>query len=45
MARGDIFLNRKEARRVYGMEQMLEGNLTIKQAAEMFELSERQVNC
>lgn len=36
-------MNRKEARRVYIMEQVLEGNLTIKQAAEMLELSERQV--
>lgn len=33
----------KEARRVYIMEQVLEGNLTIKQAAEMLQLSERQV--
>ena len=43
MARGDIFLNRKEARRVYVMEQVLQGSLTIRQAAEMLQLSERQV--
>lgn len=43
MVRGDIFLNRKEARRVYVMEQVLQGNLTIRQAAEMLQLSERQV--
>ncbi|QUL98236.1 MAG: ISNCY family transposase [Candidatus Fermentithermobacillus carboniphilus] len=39
MARGDISLNPKE----YITEQVLEGNLTIKQAAEMLQLSEQQV--
>lgn len=39
----DIFLSTKEARRVYVMEQVLEGKLTIKLAAEHLNLSERQV--
>ncbi len=33
----------KEARRVYVMEQVLEGKLTIRLAAEHLNLSERQV--
>lgn len=36
-------MSTKEARRVYVMEQVLEGKLTIKLAAEHLNLSERQV--
>jgi hypothetical protein len=36
-------LSAKEARRVYVMEQVLDGKLTIKLAAELLGLSERQV--
>ncbi len=36
-------MSSKEARRVYVMEQVLEGKLTIKLAAEHLNLSERQV--
>ena len=41
--KGDILLSRKEAKRVYVMEQVLSGNLTIKQAASLLALSERRV--
>lgn len=41
--RGDIFLKGKEARRLYVMEQVLQGKLTIAQAAQLLGLSERQV--
>jgi transposase len=42
--RGEHFsLSAKEARRVYVMEQVLDGKLTIKLAAELLGLSERQV--
>lgn len=41
--RGDIFLNRKESKRLYVMEQVLQGKLTIAQAAQLLGLSERQV--
>ena len=43
MARGDVFLNRKEARRIYVMEQVNGDKLTVRQAAEILGLSERQV--
>jgi len=36
-------LSTKEARRVYIMEQVLVGKLTIRQAAELLDLSKRQV--
>ncbi len=36
-------MSAKEARRVYVMEQVLDGKLTIKLAAELLGLSERQV--
>ncbi|MGI6621500.1 MAG: helix-turn-helix domain-containing protein [Bacillota bacterium] len=36
-------MSAKEARRVYIMEQVLDGKLTIKLAAELLGLSERQV--
>lgn len=36
-------MNAKEARRVYVMEQVLNGTITIRQAAEYLGLSERQV--
>ncbi|MGI6660096.1 MAG: helix-turn-helix domain-containing protein [Bacillota bacterium] len=42
--RGEHFsLSAKEARRVYVMEQVLDGKLTVKLAAELLGLSERQV--
>lgn len=41
--RGDVFLNQKESRRVFVMEQVLEGKLTNRQAAELLGLSERQI--
>ncbi|MCR4427707.1 MAG: ISNCY family transposase [Firmicutes bacterium] len=36
-------MNRKESRRLYVMEQVLQGKLTIAQAAQLLDLSERQV--
>ena len=36
-------MNRKEAKRVYVMEQVLAGKLTVRQAAQLLGLSERQV--
>jgi len=41
--RGDIFLSPKESRRVYVMEQVVDGKVTIRQAAELLGLGERQV--
>ena len=38
-----IFLSQKEARRLYVIEQTIAGNLTIRQAAELLNLSCRQV--
>lgn len=43
MERGDVFLSKKEARRVYVMEQVVEGKMTVRQGAECLGLSERQV--
>src|SRR5690554_2370987 len=43
MKRGDIYLNRKESRRVYVMEKVVKGELTVRQGAEFLGLSERQV--
>src|SRR5690625_2241490 len=39
----DIYLNQKEARRLYVMEQLVEGNVTIPEAALILGLSTRQV--
>ncbi|MGE5550503.1 MAG: ISNCY family transposase [Bacteroidota bacterium] len=39
----NIFLSQKEARRLYVIEQTIAGNLTIRQAAEVLNLSCRQV--
>lgn len=39
----NIFLSQKEARRLYLIEQTIAGNLTIRQAAELLNLSCRQV--
>ncbi|KYH31067.1 helix-turn-helix domain-containing protein [Neomoorella mulderi] len=36
-------MNEKEAKRVYVMEQVLAGKITVRQAAELLDLSERQV--
>jgi len=41
--RGDIFLSLKEARRLHVIEQTIAGKLTIAQAAQLLNLSERQV--
>lgn len=41
--KGDIFLSQKEAKRVYVMEQVVSGKVTVKQAAELLALSERQI--
>jgi transposase len=38
-----IFLSQKEARRLYVIEQTIAGNLTVRQAAELLNLSCRQV--
>lgn len=43
MKKGDIFLSRKEANRVYVMEKVVSGKMTIQQAAENLNLSERQI--
>lgn len=43
MDKGDIFLNTKESRRVYVMEQVMQGKITVRQAAEVLGLSERQI--
>lgn len=43
MERGDIFLSAKEAKRVFVIEQVLSGKLTVRQAAQLLGLSERQV--
>lgn len=43
MARGDVFLSTKEARRVYVMERVVAGKMTVRQGAEYLGLSERQV--
>jgi transposase len=44
MMRGEnILLSEKEARRVYVMEKVLEGQLTVKEGARLLNLSERQV--
>ena len=40
---GDVFLSRKEARRVYIMEQVVAGKLTVAHAAQVLDLCERQV--
>lgn len=40
---GAIYLSDKEARRVYVVEQLVEGKLTVGQAAELLGLSTRQV--
>ena len=41
--KGDVFLSTKEAKRVYVMEQVVDGKLTVRQAAELLGLSKRQV--
>jgi len=43
MARGDVFLSTKEARRVYVMEQVVAGKMTVRQGSQLLGLSERQV--
>jgi transposase len=43
MARGEVFLSTKEARRVYVMEQVVAGKITVRQGAKYLGLSERQV--
>jgi hypothetical protein len=41
--RGDIFLKPKEAKRVNVTEQLVQGTITVSQAATLLCLSERQV--
>ncbi len=41
--KGDILLTPKEARRLYVLEQLLRGTLTVRQAAHLLGLSKRQV--
>ncbi len=41
--REDIFLSAKEARRVFVMEEVVEGRITVREAAAYLNLSERQV--
>lgn len=41
--RGEIFLSAKESRRVFVIEQAIKGKITNRQAAEVLDLSERQV--
>lgn len=41
--RGDIFLSRKESRRVFVIEQTIAGRLTVRQAATLLGLSERHI--
>ncbi len=41
--RGEIFLSAKESRRVFVIEQAVKGKITNRQAAEVLDLSERQV--
>lgn len=43
MERGDVFLKPKEARRVNVVEHLVNGEVTVSQAAELLSLSERQV--
>jgi hypothetical protein len=44
MRKEDGFLNIKEPRRVYVMEQVMQGKITVRHAAEVLGLSERQIN-
>lgn len=41
--RENIFLSAKEARRVFVMEEVVEGRITVREAAAYLNLSERQV--
>nr|WP_244406335.1 ISNCY family transposase [Thermovirga lienii] len=43
MSRGDVYLSKKESRRVYVMERLLEGVVTVKDASCVLGLSERQI--
>ncbi|AER66042.1 hypothetical protein Tlie_0303 [Thermovirga lienii DSM 17291] len=43
MSRGDVYLSEKESRRVYVMERLLEGVVTVKDASCVLGLSERQI--
>ncbi|MDQ7793612.1 MAG: helix-turn-helix domain-containing protein, partial [bacterium] len=43
MMRREIWLSQKELRRVYIMERVVNGQLTVRQGAELLGLSERQV--
>ena len=43
MGKEDIFLSQKESRRVYVMEQVIQGKITVRQAARVLGLSERQI--
>jgi len=43
MRKGDVFLSQKESRRVYVMEQLLEGKITVRQASDLLGLSQRHI--
>jgi transposase len=43
MSRGDVYLSEKESRRVYVMERLMEGVVTVKEASCVLGLSERQI--
>ena len=43
MSRGDVYLNEKESRRAYVVEQLLDGRVTVKEASCVLGLSERQI--
>ncbi len=43
MRKDDVFLNEKESRRVYVMERLLEGTITVSQASDLLGLSQRHV--
>lgn len=43
MRKEDGFLNIKEPRRVYVMEQVMQGKITVRHAAEVLGLGERQI--
>lgn len=41
--KGDVYLNQKESRRLYVMEQVLAGRITTKEAAQLLGLSQRHI--
>ena len=43
MNRGDVFMKTKEARRLFVIEQVSAGKITVREASERLELSCRQI--